>query len=557
MRKSMIAVALITMVVMAMTLGSCRRRHAHIPAVASTYADVPGWTLNADKPIRFDWYVHFGWFARQWGNCRVSRYITEKTGVDIRFIVPAGGLEEERLNTMIAGNALPDFITLGWWQGQIPMMIEAGMLYPLDYLAELYDPFFFSVANPERLAWYTQADGHVYGYPNASFTARDVEQLAGRLTSNQTFLVRRDMWEAIGSPDMSTPEGFLGALRAARETFPTVGGQPLIPLTFGEFGATGNHTLQSYLLNFLAIPPETEDGRFYDPDLGPNHPCYVMWLRTFRQAASEGLIPMSVFVHNRSQIEEIAAQGRFFAMLYQNWDMQAAQHARFAADPNSIYIAIDGPRNSRGDAHTLSSGGISGWTLTLISRNVRDRARAIQFMSYLMSEEGQMALFFGVPEDNPFGMDPTFSMVDGVPTLLPYIAEMDRFDKNRQEIEIGVQYTYWMLMNNPWTYRFPQDMSPALEQPQLWTRPFVTSFALYDRLDMEPGSPYALIYDNIARRWGTDLPRLILANTNDEFDRIWNDFQAFKTAQGFERLQARQTELLDRNRAAMQLAAQY
>ena len=106
-------------------------------------------------------------------------------------------------------------------------------------------------------------------------------------------------------------------------------------------------------------------------------------------------------------------------------------------------------------------------------------------------------------------------------------------------------------MNSPWTYQFPQEMSPALEQPQLWTRPFVTSFALYDRLEMEPGSAYAIIYDNIARRWGTDLPRLLLAGSDAEFDQIWNDFQTFKMAQGFERLQARQTELLNRNRAAM------
>ncbi len=28
------------------------------------------------------------------------------------------------------------------------------------------------------------------------------------IISNQTFLVRKDIYEAIGSPDMTTPEGF-------------------------------------------------------------------------------------------------------------------------------------------------------------------------------------------------------------------------------------------------------------------------------------------------------------------------------------------------------------
>ena len=539
-------------VLAALMLMSCpgNRRPRGAGSIGSDSPDIPGWTLNVDKPIQFDWYIHFNWFTRQWGTSRVSQYITAKTGVDVRFLTPAGA-EDDRLNTMIAGGVLPDFITLGWWAGQIPLMIDAGLLYALNELAELYDPFFFTVANPDRLAWYTHADGNVYGYPNASFTASDIERFQGQLTSNQTFLVRKDMYEALGRPDMTTPEGFLNALRRAREMFPTIGGQPLIPLTFGPFDATGNTTLQSYLLNFLAIPPETPCGMFYDPDLGPTHPDYIMWLRTFRQAASEGLIPMDVFVNNRPQIEELAAQGRFFAMLYQNWDMQAPQHARFAIDPNTIYIAVDGPRNSAGDPHTLASGAISGWTLTLISRNVRDRPRAIQFLSYMLSEEGQMTLFFGVPEDNPFGIEPTFTWVDGVPTLLPEIAYMDRYDKNRQEIEIGVQFTYWMLMNNPWTFQFPREYSPALAQPQLWTRPFVTSFSVYDRLDMEPGSDYALIRAAIQRRWGQDLPRLILAPTDAEFDRIWNDFQTFKMAQGFERLQARQTELLNANRVRL------
>jgi len=541
---------LVVAIVTAMALVACKNRDSFIPAVASTSADVPGWTLNTEKPIRFDWYIHFNWFSRQWGDSRVSKYITEKTGVDVRFIVPAGA-EDDRLNAMIAGQVLPDFITLGHWAVQIPMMIDAGLLLPLEELADQYDPYFFEVANPQRLGWFRHNNNNVYGYPNASFTPTDIERYRGLLDSNQTFLVRKDMYEAIGSPDMTTPEGFLNALRKARDTFPVINGQPIIPMGFGEFNATGNVTLHDYLLNFLAIPRENANGVFENPDLGYNHPEYVRWLKVFRQATEDGLIPMDTFVDNRPQIEEKAAQGRFFAMLYQNWDMQAPQNARYNIDPNTIYIAVPGPKNSRGDDPRLASGGISGWTLTLISKNVKDKARAIQFMSYLLSEEGQMDLFFGVPEGNPFGIEPTYSIVDGVPTLLPEIKDMDKFDKNRQEIEIGVQYTYWMLMNNPWTYQFPREFSPALEQPQLWTRPYVTSYTMYDRLDMEAGSEEALIKDNIARRWGRDLPRLFLAKTNAEFDQIWVDFQKFKVDQGYSKLQAKQMELVNQNKAKL------
>ena len=58
--------------------------------------------------------------------------------------------------------------------------------------------------------------------------------------SNQTFLVRKDMYEAIGKPDMRTPEGFLKALKMAKEKYPSVNGQPLIPLGLNEFTNAGN-----------------------------------------------------------------------------------------------------------------------------------------------------------------------------------------------------------------------------------------------------------------------------------------------------------------------------
>jgi putative aldouronate transport system substrate-binding protein len=503
-------------------------------AVAGT-ADSPGWKLNASKPIKFQWYINFSWFSRQWGQSKVSKYITQKTGVDVEFIVPAGN-EAERLNAMIAGNTLPDFITLGWWEGQVGLMVDAGLVEPLNVLAEQYDPYFFKVTDKNKLGWYTRSDGNVYGYPNASYTPADYAKYQGKLTANETFLVRKDMWEALGKPDMSTPEGFLAALRAAKEKFPTINGQPIIPLSFQEFGDTGNTALQAYLLHFLNIKPE-KNGKYESLDLGVNDPEYVRWLKTFRQAAQEGLIPMDVFVDKRSQIEEKAAQGRYFCMMFQNWDMQAPQNALYARDPNMIYIAIDGPKNSRNDPPALAGGGISGWTITLISKNCKDKARAIQFLSYLISEEGQMDTFFGIPNE-------TYTIVNGIPTFTPEVKAVNLTDKNRQEIEIGVDYTYWMLMDTAWQGQWPVEYAPSLEQPQLWTRPYVTSYAQYDNLEMQPGSDPALIFDEIQRRWGRDLPRLILAKTEAEFDSIWNDFQTFKTERGYARLQEEQTKLL-------------
>ena len=537
--KKIKVVALGLAMAVAMTFVGCNKNKEAV-SDGKVSAEQPGWKANAENPVKFDWYINFSWFARHWGDSKVSKYITEKTGVDVNFIVPAGN-EAEKLNAMIAGDALPDLITLGWWEGQIPMMIDAGLLYSLDELAEQYDPYFFKVTDPNKIGWYTQADGHIYGYPNASYTAADYEKYKGKLTSNETFLVRKDMYEALGSPDMTTPEGFLGALRAAKEKFPTVNGQSLIPFGTNEFGDTGCSMLQGYLSHFLAIAPE-KNGKFVNADLGlTEDPEYIRWMKMFRQAHEEGLFATDVFVDKRSQIEEKAAQGRYFCMLYQNWDMQAPQNALYAKDPNSIYIAVDGPKNTKGDDPVLAGGGIAGWTVTLISKNCKDPARAIQFLTYLISEEGQMDTNFGIEGE-------TYTIENGIPKLTKEVAELDKNDKNKQETEIGVQYTYWMLMDNAWQAQWGAEYAPSLEQPQLWTRPYVHSYAAYDGLTLPVGSDEQIIYEDIQRRWGKVLPQLIRAESEAEFDKIVKEFNEYKKSKGIDKVIDAQTELMNINK---------
>jgi len=243
-------------------------------------------------------------------------------------------------------------------------------------------------------------------------------------------------------------------------------------------------------------------------------------------------------------MEEKMAQGRYFAVLYQNWDAQAAQMALYNKDPNSIYIAVDGPKNTKGSDPTLGGGGISGWTVTMISKNVKDKARAIQFLTYLISEDGQMDTCFGIP-------DVTYSIKDGKPVLTPELEKIDSTDKNLQETRYGLMYTYWMLMDNAWQTQWGLKMSPALEQPQLWTRPYVKSFAAYDNVQLPPGSDEALIAEELARRWGKDLPLLLRAKSEAEFDKIWNDLQAFRKSKGLAKVQAKQTELLKLNKTKL------
>ncbi|WP_273126549.1 extracellular solute-binding protein [Metabacillus sp. HB246100] len=505
--------------------------------------DEPGWKVDT-SPITFDWYINFSWFASKWGEDEVSKYVTDKTGVSINFISPAGN-EAEKMNTMIASGKLPDFITIGWWEDAVKKMAEGELVLPLNELAENYDPYFFKVTDPAKLEWYKQENGNVYGYPNASSSPKDFEKYKDLKPSNQTFLVRKDMYEAIGSPDMSTPEGFLSALEAAKEKFPEVNGAPLIPFGMNEFTDVGNSSLELYLQNFLALPME-KDGEVYDRTTDPD---YINWLKTFREANEKGLLAKDIFIDKRPQMEEKIAQGRYFAMLYQRSDFAAQQQALYAKDPNSVYIAVDGPANSNQDEPTLAGDSISGWTVTLISKDVKDKERAIRFLSYLISEEGQKDLYLGKEGS-------TYEVVDGKPQFTSEVLELLNSDRAAFDQKYGASYKYWMLMDTNMNLQWLPPTAEPFKQMEDWTKGKTKSFAEFDGINPTGTSAEGVAASKIAQEWGKTLPHLLLAESEKEFDKVFDEFIQKRDKYGFEKVKEYQQTIYESNKAKLDAATE-
>ncbi|WP_054955587.1 extracellular solute-binding protein [Paenibacillus dakarensis] len=504
------------------------------PAVPPS-ADEPGWKSDT-SPITFDWYLNFAWFPNKWGVDPTSKYVTKKTGVDVNFIVPAGN-ENEKLNTLIASGKLPDFITLGWWEDGVKKMIEGDLVLPLNKLAEEYDPYFFKISDPDKLGWYAQSDGNTYGYPNSSSSPKDYEKYGDTYVSNQTFVVRKDIYEAIGSPDMRTPEGFIAALKAAKEKFPDINGQPLIPLGLHEFIPTGNDSLEGYIQNFLAIPRE-KDGKLYNRETDPE---YVAWLKTLRQANQDGLLAKDIFIDKRAQMEEKIAQGRYFAMLYQRTDFAAQLGTLYQQDPNMVYIAVDGPANSKLDPPNLNGPSISGWTVTLISKDVKDKGRAIKFLSYLMSEEGQKDLFLGEK-----GV--SYDTIDGKDQFLPEAFELMNKDRSAFDKQYGSSFTYWMMQDTNITQQWAPKSVEPYKQLEDWTRGKTVSVSEFDLLDPLGTSEEGIILGKIKDLRGKTLPKLLMAPSEAEFDKIWTDYIKKQEDLGLAKVQAFQQTKYEENK---------
>jgi putative aldouronate transport system substrate-binding protein len=514
-------------------------------SAALAESDVAPGYLQDTSPITLQWYINFNWFGNSWGENLFTQTVTKETGVTIEFIAPAGN-EADKLNSLIISDELPDLLTMDWTAPQIDEMINADMLYALDTLADQYDPYFYQVSTPSRLNWYTKADGHVYGYPNASYTPEDYDKY-DTLTSNHTFLVRKDMYEAIGSPDMTTPEGFSDAVRKAAELFPEVDGLPLIPIGSHVFSTeNGCISFDEMLFSFLAVPYVNADGSAYDRYTDPD---YLTWLKAFRQLGEEGYLEDDIFIDQRDQISEKIAQGRYFALMYQNSDLTDQQKVLWDKTPENpgaqAYVAVDGPKNAKGDDYVLPGGTINGWTLTLISKKVKDPARAIRFLSYLMSEHGQQLIWMGGPEGEVWAYNNS-----GVPQWLPETQALyndHRSDPGGFDETIGGDANYWMLMDNPMGEQWKGDFVEHIRQLKHWTAPYVTYLGQYSGITFPMDTPESNANVRINAEWSLTLPKLLLAESDAAFDQVLANFVAKRAEYGYDIVMAEKTRQIQEN----------
>lgn len=496
----------------------------------------PGWKDDT-SPIKMDWYINETWFSNPEGNL-AHDLVKEQTGIDINFIVPVGDAKQ-KLNTMIASDSLPDMVTLGWYEQQVPQLETDDYVYALSDLADKYDPYFWQVAAPDIVNWYKDKSGKLYAYPCNGNTPDDTVKY--NVISNRSFLVRKDIYEAIGKPDMRTPEGFLNALKAAKEKFPKAdNGQPLIPFASTPFNSTGNTGFEDMLMEFLAVPRE-QNGQYFDIKCGNPNTDYINWLKTFRKANEMGMITTDAYVDDRTKIEEKIQQARYFSLLYQWKDAMTPLGQLYTNKPNEIYISVDGPADAALDAPKLSVPGYSGWEVTMITKNCKNPERAIKLMSYGMSDDGQKTLYLGKE-----GV--TYDMVDGKPVIKPDVNKLKNSDMATFKQKYNTYGEIWMFnssMMNIWE----PDPGLPFTQYREWGKGKGAHYGVYDNIRPTAESDEGDILAKAENKWGEILPKLLMAKTDADFDKIWKDYDDYKTSIGYQKALDYQRQKVAENKA--------
>ncbi|MCC3376326.1 sugar ABC transporter substrate-binding protein [Cohnella sp. REN36] len=508
----------------------------HSAATEGQYTPDPGtpaWQLDKRAaPTKLKWYVNADWWNKDFGHDVVTKKIKEDLNIDIEFITG----DDTKLNTFFAGGKMPDMITTFDINSSVVQKAATWAL-PLNDLAQKYDPYFNTVAAQDTLNWFKQPDGNTYGYSNYSNTQADYD--SGNIPAKTAFIIRKDVYEALGQPSMGTPEQFLTVLNDIKKQFPD-----LLPFGFNSIG-TGTGSLGDALQDFIGVPLVDGNGGFYNRNLDED---YLTWVKTLNTAYRNGTISDDSFADDGTAFEEKVKSGKYAAMLLDGTPQMGGNLQIFmSGNPGKEYMAIDGPQSTAGHKPTLNQSGITGWMINFITKDCKDPAKAIQIFTYLLSDQGQMLMNYGI-EGETYQKN-----ADGTVSLLPAVKELqlNNADQFKKEYRMGE----FMFFGHDRHKALSKDAFPeSIIQMQEWGKGKLSPHFILENINPDPGTPEARALTNIDPKWSTTLVSMIRASDDARFDNVLNEYKAFLDKNSWDQILKVRNEKMKANKEKLGLS---
>ena len=424
-------------------------------------ADPEGLEWKEDtSPIELGYYANFSWFSLDWNDATAER-VTAKTGVDLNFMKPVVD-DGQKLNMMIAGNQLPDILTLDKNDAALKKMAEAGMLWSLDELIDQYAPKMREILPKEILSNYQMADGKTYQFTTWiqgeawQKAAREYDQIVG--TNQPIITVRKDYYDEIGRPEIRNMTEFIAAVKQMKENHPDkIGFYPadgsMSADEFGKSAKLSHYGIQMGLSTDFSekdggIQWVVRDDKFKEP------------MKYLNEMYLEGILTKDPFIDTKDVGKAKIEQGDVISYC---WTISDGEKVP-GDNPDTTYEILP-PFETYGQIRTGA-----GWLATVIPKTCKDPERAIRFLEYLASVEGHSDVSWGIEGDTyqDAVAGAQWHMVDGKPVLLEEYVKDKNADWGGVASRNGLG-EYWiacneLLWNLPWWNDQDERMNKFNEQ---------------------------------------------------------------------------------------------
>ena len=350
------------------------------------------------SPITFEYFNADGKNGN-WDN-PVAKAITEATGVtlDVSYPVASQGDAKEDVALMIANDEYPDMI---YAKGSATDLYQAGALIDMTNLIEKYGPNIKKMygAEMEKLKW-SQDDPGIYQLSYAGVNQKT-------LTTGGSCQIQ---WAALKENDYKYPktldeyEKMIKSYLAAHPK--TEDGLDMIGITMSASDWHWMITLGNPA--GLIADASPDNGQWIIDDEYNVHYKHVTdeekeYFKWLCRMYNEGILDPNFATQTDDDYIAKVASGRVVAITDAEWHYSQCE-ATLVADGkvDQTYVGLPVTlREDQVEKALLYQGTTVGWGIG-ITKSCEDPVRAIKFLDYLCSDEGQILYHWGIEGENYF-----------------------------------------------------------------------------------------------------------------------------------------------------------
>ena len=350
------------------------------------------------SPITFEYFNADGKNGN-WDN-PVAKAITEATGVtlDVSYPVASQGDAKEDVALMIANDEYPDMI---YAKGSATDLYHAGALIDMTDLIEKYGPNIKKMygAEMEKLKW-SQDDPGIYQLSYAGVNQKT-------LTTGGSCQIQ---WAALKENDYKYPktldeyEKMIKSYLAAHPK--TEDGLDMIGITMSASDWHWMITLGNPA--GLIADASPDNGQWIIDDEYNVHYKHVTdeekeYFKWLCRMYNEGILDPNFATQTDDDYIAKVASGRVVAITDAEWHYSQCE-ATLVADGkvDQTYVGLPVTlREDQVEKALLYQGTTVGWGIG-ITKSCEDPVRAIKFLDYLCSDEGQILYHWGIEGENYF-----------------------------------------------------------------------------------------------------------------------------------------------------------
>ena len=350
------------------------------------------------SPITFEYFNADGKNGN-WDN-PVAKAITEATGVtlDVSYPVASQGDAKEDVALMIANDEYPDMI---YAKGSATDLYQAGALIDMTDLIEKYGPNIKKMygAEMEKLKW-SQDDPGIYQLSYAGVNQKT-------LTTGGSCQIQ---WAALKENDYKYPktlDEYEKMIKSYLSAHPkTEDGLDMIGITMSASDWHWMITLGNPA--GLIADASPDNGQWIIDDEYNVHYKHVTdeekeYFKWLCRMYNEGILDPNFATQTDDDYIAKVASGRVVAITDAEWHYSQCE-ATLVADGkvDQTYVGLPVTlREDQVEKALLYQGTTVGWGIG-ITKSCEDPVRAIKFLDYLCSDEGQILYHWGIEGENYF-----------------------------------------------------------------------------------------------------------------------------------------------------------